>query len=155
MHGNTVCLASTFKKKSGGKKIFIIHLYTKYNFKTCIHLSPGVHVCSVKQKTFQDAPDYFLLHFPACWGCYSCFLCVSGCVCVSVCLSDPPVTQSPASRLPTPYQARERTRDARMYHSHQFSFASQPLTAEGKTWLRLLEPKFHVKSHFVSGFQQI
>lgn len=42
---------------------------------------------------------------------------------VYLCLSDPRVTPSPASSLPTPYQTRERTLDARMYNSHQFSFS--------------------------------
>lgn len=45
---------------------------------------------------------------------------------VYLCLSDPRVTPSPASSLPTPYQTRERTRHARMYNSHQFSFSVSP-----------------------------
>lgn len=43
-------------------------------------------------------------------------VCVSGSVCVFVCLSDPSVAPSSASSFSTPYQKRERTLDARMYH---------------------------------------
>lgn len=50
--------------------------------------------------------------------------CMSGSV--YLCLSDPRVTSCSPSRLPTPYQTRERTRDARMYHSHQFCFSFPP-----------------------------
>lgn len=65
------------------------------------------------------------------------FACLAPCICL--CLSDPPVTPSPASRPPTPYQTRERTRDARMYHSHQFCFGFTAADWWGKVSLCLLE----------------
>lgn len=65
------------------------------------------------------------------------FACLAPCICL--CLSDPPVTPSPASRPPTPYQTRERTRDARMYHSHQFCFSFIAADWWGRVLLCLLE----------------
>lgn len=41
---------------------------------------------------------------------------------VFVYLSDPCVAPSPASSFSTPYQKRERTLNARMYHPRQFTF---------------------------------
>lgn len=84
------------------------------------------------------------------------FACLAPCICL--CLSDPPVTPSPASRPPTPYQTRERTRDARMYHSHQFCFGFTAAGWWGRVSLCLLEysvMQFRGKSYFASHFQHI
>lgn len=57
---------------------------------------------------------------------------LSGSICVFVCLSDPSVAPSPASRFSTPYQKRERTLNARMYHPCQFSFHFSFLVLQNK-----------------------
>lgn len=63
------------------------------------------------------------LYFPFAVELLFMFACLAP-ICVFVCLSDPCVAPSPAYSFPTPYQKRERTLNARMYHQRQFSFHS-------------------------------
>lgn len=63
-----------------------------------------------------------ILYFPVRRSCLFMFVCLALSACF--CVSDPCVAPSPAPSFSTPYQKRERTLSARMYHPCQFSFHS-------------------------------
>lgn len=101
-------------------------------------------LCLEKQRSSLCRWRLHFLYFPFAVELLFMFACLAP-ICVFVCLSDPCVAPSPAYSFPTPYQKRERTLNARMYHQRQFSFhspcffcfllhkmTSQPLIDEAK-----------------------